>query len=272
MWSEWVTPETIDSRIWPRTAAIAERLWSPGAVRDVPDMYRRLAAVSGRLEEAGALHDRNRDLMLRHLVGENLDVPGMASLRSFVGLIEPVKHYRRGELQPGVSQLMPLDGIADAAGPESAPSREFAGSVDRMLFASGGIERDRAGPLEDRLREWGQAAGVVAGSLSAGHPALMVAAPTARALAGACAVGGEALRALASGTPLGADRLPAALAALVQAAQSDASATELPVIAPIRLLVAAAARQQERGGLSDEAWRARVVSAAFPQVSAGATR
>jgi N-acetyl-beta-hexosaminidase len=23
MWSEWVTPETIDSRIWPRTAAIA---------------------------------------------------------------------------------------------------------------------------------------------------------------------------------------------------------------------------------------------------------
>ena len=26
MWSEWVSPETIDSRIWPRTAAVAERL------------------------------------------------------------------------------------------------------------------------------------------------------------------------------------------------------------------------------------------------------
>jgi hexosaminidase len=56
MWSEWVGPETIDSRIWPRTAAIAERLWSPAGVRDVGDMYRRLAFVSDRLGEAGALH------------------------------------------------------------------------------------------------------------------------------------------------------------------------------------------------------------------------
>ena len=53
MWSEWVTPEFIDTRIWPRTAAIAERLWSPREVCDIPDMYRRLAVIDVRLQEAG---------------------------------------------------------------------------------------------------------------------------------------------------------------------------------------------------------------------------
>ena len=61
MWAEWVSPETIDSRIWPRTAAIAERLWSPRDVRDVPDMYRRLAIVSRRLEESVLNHERYLD-------------------------------------------------------------------------------------------------------------------------------------------------------------------------------------------------------------------
>src|ERR1700689_3741698 len=41
MWEEQTSTQSIDSRIWPRTAAIAERLWSPRNVNDVDDMYRR---------------------------------------------------------------------------------------------------------------------------------------------------------------------------------------------------------------------------------------
>ena len=60
-----MSPETIDSRIWPRTAAIAERFWSKGSVNDVDDMYRRLESVSIQLEELGLTHRRNRAMMLR---------------------------------------------------------------------------------------------------------------------------------------------------------------------------------------------------------------
>src|SRR5258707_1291759 len=53
MWAEYVSPENVDSRIWPRNAAIAERLWSPQEVRDPASMYERLDFVSARLELLG---------------------------------------------------------------------------------------------------------------------------------------------------------------------------------------------------------------------------
>jgi hexosaminidase len=269
MWAEWVTPETIDSRIWPRTAAIAERLWSPADVRDVPEMYRRLAIVSDRLDEAGSLHERNRDVMLRNLVGENLKAPGIASLATLVSLLEPVKHYDRGGQQVWGNQLIALVGLADAALPESEPSREFAGLVERMLFAPGRIDRTQADDIGSSLDSWSEAAKQIDG-LAATYPAAREAVVPARALADACAAGDDAVHALASGTPISNGKLAASLAALDRAAEPNGSATLLPVLGPIRMLVAAAARQGERAGMPDEQWHMLVVSTAFPPAPADA--
>jgi hexosaminidase len=85
MWGEWVGPETIDSRIWPRTAAIAERLWSPSSVKDVNDMYRRLDAISIRLG-AGSHAEKNVDMLLRRLAAtQNIE-----ALKTLVSVVEPV--------------------------------------------------------------------------------------------------------------------------------------------------------------------------------------
>jgi len=272
MWAEWVTPETIDSRIWPRTAAIAERLWSPADIRDVPEMYRRLAIVSSRLEEAGTLQERNKEVMLRHLVGENLGIPGMDSLRTFIGLIEPVKHYERGRRQVWENQLVPLIYIADAAQPESEASREFADRVDALLFSQGAMDVAKAGSISRSLGAWSAAGKEVADTLVGNFPALREASVPARALVDACAVGSEAVSALASGAPLRGDKLTGDLAALDRSGELNGAAVMLPILLPIRLLVAAAAREAERPGLSPEQWRQLVRSTAFPAAASNPTK
>lgn len=113
MWAEHVSPETVDSRIWPRLAALAERFWSPASVRDVDDMYRRLSGVSVGLEREGLGHETHSQRMLRLLTGRREAGP----LDDLLAVTMPVSYGERNRLQ-GTTQLTPLDRLVDAARPD----------------------------------------------------------------------------------------------------------------------------------------------------------
>jgi len=130
MWSEFVSPENIDSRIWPRTAAIAERFWSPGTVNDLTDMYRRLEDISFRLEGLGLTHKKNVELMLRRLTN-NQDI---TALKNLIEVIEPVKEYQRNQLHEHTS-FSPLTRVVDAAQADAKIARDFRNTVTEFLAA-----------------------------------------------------------------------------------------------------------------------------------------
>ena len=239
MWSEWATPETIDSVVWPRTAAIAERLWSPREVADVADMYRRLDAVGARLEEAGSMHAKGQEAMAERLAG---GAPtAVAALQSFLEAIEPVKGYERGALQPWSVQSTPLVGVPDCVLPESRASWIFSNEVERYLANPGSAGSPGAAALLRKLDSWRDAGVFVADMLSPRSAALRDAAPLARALADAARVGRAALESLEGGRVMDTVWLKEQDDVLDRCAK-PVSAAELPMIAALRKLAAAAAQ------------------------------
>ncbi|MDQ3801565.1 MAG: family 20 glycosylhydrolase [Acidobacteriota bacterium] len=146
MWSEWVSPETIDSRIWTRTAAIAERFWSPREVNQIDDMYRRLAVIDFQLEELGLTHRKNQAMLLRRLA-KSQDI---AALQTLVSVIEPVKEYRRYRLRPQ-TMLSPLTGLIDAAQADAPGARKFNKAVDALLA---GRAAENAAKIRSMLNDW----------------------------------------------------------------------------------------------------------------------
>ena len=153
MWAEFISPENIDSRIWPRNAAIAERLWSSPDVRDPVSMYARLDQLSWRLEFLGLTHRSSLVPALHRMAGTD----DIAALKVLAQVVEPVKDYTRMDNLENTKKIWdfnaPLNRLVDTARPESEQARSFRNSV-RDFIASGFEDKSAETEIRKLLTVW----------------------------------------------------------------------------------------------------------------------
>ena len=156
LWTELVTDELLDTRLWSRMPAIAERFWSPADVRNTDDMYRRLAATHATLARMGMV-DLGATVRER-LTRAGLSLEDTDGLMPLIEMLEPVKWYARllggqGSTPGAVNSERPydadtpLDRVVDCIPPESLAARRVADLRDedrlRELVAGWRSQRDQ---------------------------------------------------------------------------------------------------------------------------------
>ncbi len=235
MWAEWVTPENIDSHIWPRNAAIAERLWSPQEVTDVDSMYARMNAVSLDLEWLGLTHRSARMHMLHRMAGAE----DISALRTLADVVEPEKDYTRwDESKGGIDFHAPLNRMIDAVYPESDVARRF-GSLVQAYIQSGYKDQASEAQIRAMLTAWRDNDAKLHALLQQSF-LLQETAPLSEDLSALGVAGLQALDALAKGEPP-AESWRAQQLTLVERARTGKADLFLMIVAPVKQLIDASA-------------------------------
>ncbi len=234
MWSELITPETVDSRIWPRMAAIAERLWSPREIKDVDDMYRRLDIASLHLEALGLRHELYKQAMLRRLAnGYNT-----RALEVLVNVIEPLKIYERNQDDTMYTVFSPFTKIADAATPDQALPRNFSRQIDSFLKQPSPVLEKN---ITAQLTTWKENNTRFQLTLQ-NSPVLREAAILSENLSLLATAGLSAMELIHNHTRAGSNWLADQLR-IVENAKQQGGRCELQVVAPVEKLIRAAAER-----------------------------
>ncbi len=137
MWGEIATDEMIDSRDWPRSAAVAERYWSPSNVKDVDDMYRRLIVMDSFLATLGLQHLANIDRMTARVAPSRTAV-----LATFLTAVRPSPNW--GHFKPLQSNwkitkpIQQFNELADIAPPDALVAKQL--ELDLKSYLNGGAK------------------------------------------------------------------------------------------------------------------------------------
>jgi len=138
LWTEHVSADNLDLRLWPRAAAIAERLWSPQQVRDIDSMYSRLEAAGRHLKSVDIDLELRRRMLLERMADSSSTEPIGVLLES----LTPVRAANRATPND-IRPLAAFNRLVDAADPDSMASPPLGLSSSEMR-----------GHLRDQLTRW----------------------------------------------------------------------------------------------------------------------
>ncbi len=207
MWAELVDAETVDSRVWPRTAAIAERFWSPRELTDVDAMSARMEAVSRLLEWTGVTHRSSYGEMLDRLAGAHPVEP----LRV---LADASEARGLGTGRRARDTQTPLNRFVDAARPESESVRHLE-LLARKLAGSRTADPSDMATLRAVFNLWA-ANDARFQALAEGNALLAEVKPLSKDLAAVGTMGLEILNYWGGGKPAPADWVTAQAKELIR--------------------------------------------------------
>jgi hexosaminidase len=232
MWAELVSAETVDSRIWPRLAAIAERLWSAQDVTDVDSMYRRLEAVSRMLEWTGIQHRSNYGPMLDRLSDNHFAPPVRVLADACEALGLGPRHANN------ITTETPFNRMVDAARPESESVRALELAAARVAADPAAAAADVAN-LRAQFTRWAANDRDFA-PLAETNSLLEELKPISRDLSSVGLLGLRLLDIVVAGQPSPADWLAAQDAELKRMLEPNAD-LRLAAVRPVRILLDRAA-------------------------------
>ncbi|KPV95219.1 Beta-hexosaminidase [Pseudoalteromonas sp. P1-9] len=158
IWSEMVTDDNIDLRIWPRLYVISERLWSTKHINDANDMYQRLRFINTYAAEViGAAHLAQQKAGFNALLPKSFDkykkAHTLALLNVMAELLEPAHYYTRHHikyLNDEYHQEAPLNLFVDYLNVESEQVRQ----IKRWMLAYTAGDADSLTQLDKQLIKW----------------------------------------------------------------------------------------------------------------------
>jgi hexosaminidase len=231
MWSEYVSAETIDSRIWPRTAAIAERLWSARDVTNLTSMYDRLDAISRVLESIGI---RSNEQMMLDRMGSGSALRVLADASESLG-IEGRRDARK------YTSLVPLNRFVDAVPPESPVVRHLEGMAEKVASSPDVAKAEIAG-LRAAFSEWSANDPQIAGNVLT-----LELIPLSKNLSNLGSIGLRALEFLSGGKSAPPDWALQQLQE-IDAMEKPVAEVHLAAIRPVRILLSAIEIRHVRSG------------------------